>query len=64
MKNQIQELLQKDMSRHEFLATMGMGLVAMLGLTSALKFLLDTPTMTSGRSRNQSNGYGSSPYGR
>jgi hypothetical protein len=56
---QINELMEKEMSRKEFLATLGFGIASAMGLSAILKFLLgkkDTP-------QNASLGYGSSSYG-
>jgi Trp operon repressor len=59
MNKQLQQLLQKEMTRHEFLATLGMGLASIMGFSSIIKL------MNSGKSsKTASFGYGSSPYGR
>ena len=67
MKQQLNALLQKDMSRKEFLVTVGLGLVSMTGFASALKFLLEsntTKTVSTTTTTKQSAGYGNSAYGR
>ncbi|MCA9348227.1 hypothetical protein KC867_02360 [Candidatus Saccharibacteria bacterium] len=72
MKHRVDELLQKDMSRREFLGAVGLGLVSVFGFSSVLKFLLenngsrttlqklDNPTVKS----TGTIGYGNTPYGR
>jgi len=58
MKQQVNELLQKEMTRQEFLTTLGFGLASLLGLSSVLKLL------NGGLAHNKSShGYGSSNYG-
>lgn len=37
--NQIKQLLQKDMGRKEFLATLGFGVATVIGLSSLLNLL-------------------------
>ena len=55
----IQELLQKDMSRKDFLRFIGMGLLAVGGINTLLKSFENA-----GKTQKKSAGYGSSPYGR
>lgn len=52
--------MQKEMSRKEFLATLGLGVVSILGFSSMINLLFGK-----GQERNGSSnfGYGSSPYG-
>jgi hypothetical protein len=59
MQKQVQELLHKEMTRHEFLATLGLGVAALLGLSSVLKLL-----GSSQQHQRSSFGYGSSSYGK
>lgn len=55
---QVQELLQKEMSRKEFLATIGFGVASVFGLSAVLKIAgVQAPHNI------QKNGYGSSAYG-
>lgn len=60
MQKPIQTLMQKEMSRKEFLATVGFGLATIAGFGSIIKFL-------TGRSspfhRQVSSGYGGGAYG-
>lgn len=64
MKQQLNQLLTKDMTRHEFLATLGFGLISMLGFSSMLKFLLDdSGSVANGTQTTADRGYGNSPYG-
>lgn len=59
MQRQVQELLHKEMTRHEFLATLGLGIASLLGFSSILKLLNANPNH-----RRSGFGYGSSTYGR
>lgn len=52
-----QDFLDKEMSRKEFLATVGLGLASLLGFASVLQMLKN------GSNRSTSFGYGSSVYG-
>lgn len=57
----VHELMQKEMTRKEFLATVGFGVATMFGLSAMLKFLTgrDNPL----QQNNSSLGYGNGPYG-
>lgn len=55
LQNQLHDLMQKEMSRKEFLATLGFGIASIFGF-SAFLHLLD-------RKSSQTRGYGSSSYG-
>ena len=55
MKNQIQSLLNKEMTRKEFLSTVATGVLILVGGQLAQNALLDLPS--------KQTGYGSSPYG-
>ncbi len=60
MQKVIDTIAHKEMTRKEFLATVGVGLVSLTGLSSILKLL------SGGKSTPHhavSSGYGSSPYG-
>lgn len=58
----LQQLLQKDMSRKEFLQTIGAILLGFIGLTAFLKNIDNfTQAQTKGKAET---GYGKSPYGR
>lgn len=54
-------LAQKEMSRKEFLAVIGLGLITVLGLANALKTIGGLQKNTAPRSRGP--GYGQSAYG-
>jgi hypothetical protein len=65
MSKPIDAILQKEMSRKEFLATLGFGLASIMGF-STLLHLLTGKSFNSHLSQNNSavrNGYGSSVYG-
>lgn len=55
----INDLLQKDMTRKEFLTTVGMGLATVFGLSAILRLL----TGRGFEAQQSSYGYGSGPYG-
>jgi hypothetical protein len=56
-----QQLLQRDVNRKEFIATVGFGMVSIMGFSSIIHFLTGHK---SGRSvASASRGYGSGPYG-
>lgn len=57
MARPLDNLLQKEMSRKEFLATVGFGLASILGFSSLIKLL------SSSQHNSSSLSYGSSPYG-
>lgn len=56
---QLNNLMQKEMSRKEFIATLGLGVASILGFSSILKLLFGKGQ----ESQNARTGYGSSPYG-
>lgn len=53
----LQELLQKEMTRKEFLATVGFGIASIFGLSTILHMLGSKPN-------HVSQGYGSNTYGK
>jgi hypothetical protein len=57
MDKPLQVLMQKEMTRKEFLATIGLGVASILGFSSLLKLL-------GLKGSHQANGYGSRGYGR
>ncbi len=63
MNKPITALLQKEMSRKEFLATMGFGMASVLGFSTILR-LFSGKSVTDHLNRHVGSGYGSSPYGR
>ena len=56
LKNQLHELTQKEMTRKEFLATVGFGIASIFGLSAILNMLGKEPN-------HMSQGYGSNTYG-
>jgi hypothetical protein len=56
----IEDILHKDMSRKEFLATLGFGVASLFGIGTMLKFFFGKQQ---GRMHSASQGYGSSNYG-
>lgn len=57
MKNDLDNLLQKEMDRREFLKHVGIGLVALTGASALLKAL------NGGSTPRRTAGYGASAYG-
>jgi hypothetical protein len=60
MNAHLQTLMQKEMSRKEFLATAGFGVASIFGMSTLLGLLGHKPP----RAFQSSSGYGSNPYGR
>jgi hypothetical protein len=64
MTKPLDTLLQKDMSRKEFLATLGFGLASVMGLSTVIHMLTGkSVTSHIGFNSAQTSGYGSSAYG-
>ena len=64
MNKHIDGIMQKEMTRHEFLAAMGFGLVSILCFSTIIKMF--TGNSVEHRifgNKAMSHGYGSSPYG-
>jgi hypothetical protein len=59
MYKHIDTLMQKEMSRQDFLKTLGIGMLSLFGFSSAIKMM----TGLTGGHKVATNGYGSSPYG-
>lgn len=58
----LEDILNKEMSRKEFLTTVGLGIASLFGMSTILHFLLGR--RTSGSTAAQAKlGYGSSVYG-
>lgn len=57
----VHELMQKEMTRGEFLATVGFGVATLFGLSTLIKFLTgkENPLQQNGKAL----GYGSGAYG-
>jgi len=60
MKTQLNGLMQKEVSRKEFLSMSGLAFVSILGLTGIGKLVTGKSLL----SHQSSHGYGSSAYGR
>ena len=60
MHTQVSTLLEKKMSRKEFMATLGIGVASVMGFGSVIK-LLNGANVSSQKS--VSKGYGASSYG-
>jgi hypothetical protein len=56
---QIDEVMSKEVTRKEFLATIGFGMASILGFSTILKFVFGKGAQQTSRS----SGYGSSAYG-
>jgi hypothetical protein len=59
MHSYLNDITQKEMSRKEFLTTLGLGLASVMGFSAILKILGHK-----GFTSSQSHGYGTSPYGK
>lgn len=55
--------MQKEMTRKEFMATMGVGLASVMGFSTIIR-LLTGKSLGSSSAVRTGDGYGSSPYGR
>ena len=65
MTTQLSTLLQKEMTRKEFLATLGLATGSILGMSSIIKLFTGKSLHGQLGTSGQSNyGYGASPYGR
>ncbi len=58
MQKIVNDLLSKEMSRKEFLSTVGVGLISVLGFSSLVKMLGNSKSY-----KQQTSGYGSTSYG-
>ncbi len=64
MTKQIDTLLQREMTRKEFIATLGLGMASVLGFSHIIQLLTGKSLHRQFGQRPTSAGYGSSPYGR
>jgi hypothetical protein len=62
MNKQIDTLLQKQMTRKEFLATLGFGAASVMGFSTVIK-MLTGKSVEHHVFKTSGYGYGSSPYG-
>jgi hypothetical protein len=60
MQKQLQTLLSREMTRQEFLATIGVGVASVMGLSGLLRVLSGKPNASQ---QHQGYGYGRSTYG-
>ena len=63
IQNELQKLLTKKMGRREFLAHIGAGLLAIVGISNLLKQLINYDSGGKTNPGTSSGGYGSSSYG-
>jgi hypothetical protein len=62
MTKQLDTLFQREMTRKEFLATLGFGMASIMGFSTVIQ-LLTGKSINGHLGRHVSSGYGSSPYG-
>ena len=62
MNKQLDTLFQKEMTRKEFLATLGFGLASVMGFSSLIR-MLTGKSIGSHLGHHAGLGYGSYPYG-
>lgn len=60
---EVDSILQKEMTRKEFLTTLGFGMAAVLGFSNILRFLFNKGHSSSRSATSASAGYGSNVYG-
>ena len=60
---QIESILQKEMTRKEFLATLGFGMASVFGFSNVVRFLFNKGHHNVTTTHNVTQGYGSSVYG-
>jgi|GEM_PF-431279 len=60
----VQALLQKEVTRKEFMTTSALAIVSVLGFSTIIHFMTGHNSTSSGIATNRQSGYGSSPYGR
>lgn len=63
MNKPIDALLQKEMSRKEFLATLGFGLASILGFSTIIHLLTGKTFSSHIKGQTATSGYGASVYG-
>ena len=60
---QLEEVMSKEVTRKEFLTTLGFGVASILGFSGIMKFVFGRGSTASTSSKTSSLGYGSSAYG-
>ncbi len=63
MQKNITDIMQREMTRKEFIATLGFGVASIMGFSTILHMLTGKSLGAAG-GRHASNGYGANPYGR
>lgn len=63
MSKPVTALLQKEMNRKEFLATLGFGMASVMGFSTILRLFTGKSFSNHLGANRVSLGYGSSPYG-
>jgi len=64
MSRPIDDLMQREMTRREFLAALGFGVASIMGFSTIIRLLTGHSASSFLHSNNhRSLGYGSSPYG-
>lgn len=63
MQKPLNQLMQKEMSRKEFLATLGFGMASIMGFSTIIHLVTGKSLTHKGISQSNSYGYGGSPYG-
>jgi hypothetical protein len=63
MTKPLDQLMQKEMTRKEFLTTLGFGLASLMGLSTIIHMLTGKSLTHNGVVRHTSFGYGGSVYG-
>ena len=58
----LEDIMNKEMSRKEFLATLGFGVASIFGLSTIMRFVFGKGNQAQ-QGRPTSTGYGSSTYG-
>lgn len=63
IKKELRDILEKEMDRKDYLKYLGVGLMAIVGLTSAAKAVTSFHARNETGTRSSNTGYGSSSYG-
>ena len=59
----LEEVVSKEMTRKEFITTLGFGIASILGFSTVLKFVFGKGRAHNNSSASSSRGYGSNAYG-
>lgn len=63
MYKHVDTLMKREMSRQDFLKTLGIGALSLFGFSSVIKMMSGMNGGTSSHHKIVTNGYGSTPYG-